>query len=148
VQMVRTEIFLLARQGGYRHGVSSGHTDTRNPMPANPSNDSLQSFEEAMERLDEIVSAMEGERMPLDEMVASYEEGVKLLSLCRQRIDTARLRVEKIQVDLEKPSHAVLSDFAPLGEEEESSSPSSSKRAAPRKTAPVPSDSDDEIRLF
>ena len=39
------------------------------------------SFEEAMERLDEIVESMEGERLDLDEMVGRYEEGVKLLTL-------------------------------------------------------------------
>lgn len=147
-QMKGIDIFPLARSGGHRHGSRSDSFDICKLMPAKPANDSVQSFEEAMERLDEIVSAMEGERMPLDEMVASYEEGVKLLSLCRQRIDTARMRVEKIQVDLEKPSQATLEDFNPMGEEEERAEASSNKRVAPRKSAPVPSDADDEIRLF
>jgi exodeoxyribonuclease VII small subunit len=41
------------------------------------------SFEKAMDRLEEIVVQMEGDRMPLDQMVASYEEGMGLLKVCR-----------------------------------------------------------------
>ena len=59
------------------------------------------SFETAMERLDEIVSSMEGERMSLEDMVCSYEEGVRLLRVCRGRIDTAKRRVEVITADPE-----------------------------------------------
>jgi exodeoxyribonuclease VII small subunit len=59
------------------------------------------SFEQAMERLEEIVSAMESDRMPLDEMVSSYEEGMKLLQVCRQRIDNARQRIETISLNPE-----------------------------------------------
>ena len=48
-------------------------------MPeAIPQPDDL-SFEDAMESLDAIVASLEGERLPLEEMVASYERGMKLL---------------------------------------------------------------------
>jgi exodeoxyribonuclease VII small subunit len=40
------------------------------------------SFEQAMERLDEIVSALEGDRMPLGDLISSYEEGMQLLKTC------------------------------------------------------------------
>ena len=43
-----------------------------------------------MSRLDEIVGAMETDRMPLEEMIRSYEEGIGLLKNCRQRLDGAR----------------------------------------------------------
>lgn len=58
-------------------------------------------FEDAMGRLEEIVSAMESNRLPLEEMMSGYEEGVRLLRVCRQRIDSARRRVELITADLE-----------------------------------------------
>lgn len=70
------------------------------------------SFEDAMERLDEIVSSMEGERMSLEAMVRSYEEGVSLLRVCRNRIDTAKRRVEMITADLEG-GKATLAPFDP-----------------------------------
>jgi exodeoxyribonuclease VII small subunit len=59
------------------------------------------SFEDAMQRLDEIVAGMEDSQPTLEEMISSYEEGVRLLKLCRQRIDGARRRVELISGDLE-----------------------------------------------
>ena len=50
-----------------------------------------------MQRLEQIVEAMESDRQPLEAMLSSYEEGMKLLGLCRQRMDEAKLRVEQIQ---------------------------------------------------
>ena len=59
--------------------------------------DNPPSFEEAMQRLEQIVEAMESERLPLEAMLSSYEEGMQLLGLCRRRMDEAKLRVEQIQ---------------------------------------------------
>src|SRR3954463_6540341 len=70
------------------------------------------SFEAAMESLDAIVASLEGERLPLEDMVASYERGMKLLRVCRSRIETARQRVELITADLEGRGKASLTDFA------------------------------------
>lgn len=67
-------------------------------MPASPSSAPEPSFEEAMERLEEIVSAW---RVSVCrwEMVQSYAEGAQLLKVCRQRIEVARQRVELITAD-------------------------------------------------
>lgn len=59
-------------------------------------------FEDAVERLEEIIGRMETERVPLDELLGDYEEGTKLLKTCRARIDAARERVETINKDLAK----------------------------------------------
>ena len=59
-------------------------------------------FEEAIERLEEIIERMETERVPLDDLLKDYEEGTGLLKLCRERIGAARLRVEKINQDLSR----------------------------------------------
>ena len=125
-------------------------------MSATPLNPDELSFEDAMERLEEIVSAMEGERMPLEEMVQSYGEGAKLLRQCRQRIEAARQRVELITADLDGPGpgKATLSTFDETAAEpaaESNAKPRSSSsgntRRAPAK--PAPDDAgDDEIRLF
>lgn len=107
------------------------------------------SFEDAMERLEEIVSAMEGERMPLEEMVQSYEEGARLLKVCRQRIEVARQRVEVITTDLDATGKAALTPFDPMSAEvdPESKPRSTSVRRTPAKAAPTDESSDD-IRLF
>lgn len=114
------------------------------PPPSDPS------FEEAMERLDEIVESMEGERLDLDEMVERYEEGVKLLTTCRQRIETARLRVERINGLLDGSGKAVLTDFdVPAESGDEGGGAVVSKGAVKRvgKATSAP-EADDDIRLF
>jgi exodeoxyribonuclease VII small subunit len=119
-------------------------------MPASPSKPEEPSFEEAMERLEEIVSAMEGERMPLEHMVKSYAEGAQLLKVCRQRIEVARQRVEIITADLDGSGKAALSEFD--ADHAESESPPESPRArtttARRTPAKPTSDDDEDIRLF
>ncbi len=96
-----------------------------------------------MTRLDEIVASMEEERLPLDEMVRSYEEGARLLKLCRQRIDTARQRVERINSLLDDESEPSLEPFEPGAEGDEA--PARPARAA--RKSPAPAD-DNDIRLF
>jgi exodeoxyribonuclease VII small subunit len=115
-------------------------------------------FEDAMESLESIVSSLEGERLPLEEMLQSYERGVKLLRVCRSRIETARQRVEIITADLEGRSKATLSDFGSLESPDASSSASvaeesSAKRSVRKKpVAPEPpsgsSSTGEDIRLF
>ncbi|MED5585199.1 MAG: exodeoxyribonuclease VII small subunit [Verrucomicrobiota bacterium] len=57
-------------------------------------------FEEAMENLESIIDRMETERIPLDDLLKEYEEGTKLLKLCRDRIENARARIDQINKDL------------------------------------------------
>lgn len=112
------------------------------------------SFEEAMESLEAIVSSLESERMPLEEMVQSYERGARLLSQCRSRIESARQRVEMITADLDGRGRVSLSDFAAL---EETTAPSASGNSAsedspktrvPRKKPAQEESNEGEIRLF
>ena len=46
-------------------------------------------FEKALERLDEIVSLLETGDAPLDKSLALFEEGVKLVRLCNEKLDAA-----------------------------------------------------------
>ncbi|MBP3368034.1 MAG: exodeoxyribonuclease VII small subunit [Clostridia bacterium] len=50
-------------------------------------------FETAIARLEEIVRMLEGGSAPLDTSLALFEEGVALVKLCNQRLDTAEQRV-------------------------------------------------------
>ena len=47
------------------------------------------SFEEAMERLEEIVEQLEQEEAPLETAVALYKEGLGLSALCREKLSAA-----------------------------------------------------------
>ncbi|MBN2467579.1 MAG: exodeoxyribonuclease VII small subunit [Deltaproteobacteria bacterium] len=50
-------------------------------------------FEEAMKRLEEIVTRLEGEEISLEESLDLFEEGVKLSRFCRTKLDEAEKRV-------------------------------------------------------
>jgi exodeoxyribonuclease VII small subunit len=119
-------------------------------MPSRPSSAPEPSFEEAMERLEEIVSAMEGERMPLEDMVQSYAEGAQLLKVCRQRIEVARQRVELITADLDGTGKASLSTFDADSAEATPESPNKQRSTNARRPSPAKptSDDDEDIRLF
>jgi exodeoxyribonuclease VII small subunit len=54
------------------------------------------SFEAALARLEAIVARLEAGNLPLDEAVALYEEGMRLVTLCGQRLDAAELRVNQL----------------------------------------------------
>lgn len=69
-------------------------------MPAKRKDDTATpsnlSFEEAMAQLENIVEAMEGEQLPLEELVARYEAGSSLLKHCGSVLSTAKKRIELI----------------------------------------------------
>ena len=54
-------------------------------------------FEAALARLEEIVSAMESGNAMLDESLALYEEGVKLRQFCSKALDDAEQKVKILQ---------------------------------------------------
>lgn len=56
-------------------------------------------FEEAMNRLDEIVQAMESGEIGIEESIARYEEAMGLAAMCRGILDEAEQRIAKIQLD-------------------------------------------------
>lgn len=54
------------------------------------------SFEESMNRLDEIVKALEAGDVPLEESIKLFEEGTKLAAKCGTLLDEAELKVTKL----------------------------------------------------
>ena len=51
-------------------------------------------FESAILRLEEIVHSLESGSAPLDESLALYEEGVKLVRFCNEKLEYAEQRVK------------------------------------------------------
>ncbi len=56
-------------------------------------------FEEAMQRLDAIVEAMESGQIGVEDSIDKYEEAMTLAAHCRQILDQAELRIKQIQLD-------------------------------------------------
>ncbi len=51
-------------------------------------------FEAALARLQEIVGGLENGSAPLDESLSMFEEGVRLVKLCNEKLDHAEQRVK------------------------------------------------------
>ena len=54
------------------------------------------SFEENMQRLEQIVRAMERGDVPLDASLKLFQEGTQLVQSCGKLLDEAELQVKKI----------------------------------------------------
>jgi exodeoxyribonuclease VII small subunit len=51
-------------------------------------------FETALARLNEIVSALEDGTVPLDKSLALYEEGISLVRFCTEKLDAAEKQIK------------------------------------------------------
>lgn len=56
-------------------------------------------FEAALSRLETIIEEMESGEMDLDKMIASFEEGQKLVKLCTAKLNEVEKKIEKIVKD-------------------------------------------------
>lgn len=70
-------------------------------------------FEAAMERLEEITRILESGAEGLDESLKLYEEGVSLIRLCTQKLETAEQSVKVLQM---REDGIALADFEGRGD--------------------------------
>lgn len=54
-------------------------------------------FEDALGKLESIVESMEDGELPLDQLLARYEEGTRLVTFCRERLSAADLRLQQLE---------------------------------------------------
>lgn len=70
-------------------------------------------FEAAMERLEEITQLLESGSEGLDDSLKLYEEGVSLIRLCTQKLESAEQSVKILQMNEEG---IALADFDNKGD--------------------------------
>ena len=92
-------------------------------------------FEGAMDRLEKIVEQMESGKLPLEDLIVRYEEGMNLVKICQERLANAEQKIEIIARD--SAGKPVIKEFEPAEE-----------RAAPDKTVAESDSTNDEIKLF
>jgi exodeoxyribonuclease VII small subunit len=92
-------------------------------------------FEGAMERLEGIVEQMESGKLPLEDLIVRYEEGMNLVKICQERLANAEQKIEIIARN--SAGKATVKDFEPTPEP-----------AAPRSVVDEPQNTNEEIRLF
>ena len=79
-------------------------------------------FEDAMARLETIVSELEKGDLPLDESLKIFEEGIRLSKTCLKMLDEAERKVEILVQDKEGKKR--LRAFSLDVDEDDGSSPS------------------------
>lgn len=59
-----------------------------------------QTFESAMSRLEEISDVLSQNQVGLDESLKLYEEGVKLLKFCSEKLEKADITIKRIEEEI------------------------------------------------
>jgi len=54
-------------------------------------------FEEALQQLESIVEAMEGQDLSLETLLEKYEQGTRLAKVCQDKLAQAELRIEQLE---------------------------------------------------
>ena len=92
-------------------------------------------FEGAMDRLEKIVEHMESGKLPLEDLIVRYEEGMNLVKVCQERLAKAEQKIEIIARN--NAGKTIVKDFEPAPEP-----------AAPTEAASESEGTNDEIKLF
>jgi len=54
-------------------------------------------FEEALKKLEGVVEAMEADDLPLETLLARYEEGARLVKLCQEKLAEAEVKIQQLE---------------------------------------------------
>ncbi len=98
----------MAEKDGQFGAVS---TDIGSVGDRSDSNECQLSFEQALQKLEQIVRRLESGDIELEKAIKLYEEGYKLQLHCHSVLADARLKVEKIVHDGEIAKGTELSDL-------------------------------------
>ena len=63
---------------------------------ANPAKASVP-FEEALQKLESIVEAMESGDLPLEGLLSKYEEGMNLAKICQEKLADAEVKIQQLE---------------------------------------------------
>lgn len=64
---------------------------------APPSGGAEMPFEEALKKLESIVEEMDSGDLPLETMLARFEEGMRLSQMCQTKLASAEVRIQQIE---------------------------------------------------
>ena len=92
-------------------------------------------FEGAMDRLEKIVEQMESGKLPLEDLIVRYEEGMNLVKVCQERLANAEQKIEMIARN--SAGKPVVKEFEATQE-----------AVATDKRSEEPESTNDEIKLF
>ncbi len=67
-------------------------------------------FEEGLKKLEAIVEQMEGDELPLEDLLKHYEEGIRLAQGCQEKLESAELKIKKLQPNTDGEDELVDDD--------------------------------------
>ena len=73
----------------------------KNASQAAPAKAGTLAFEDALQKLESIVEAMEAEDLPLETLLARYEEGTRLARACQEKLAEAELKIQQLEKSAE-----------------------------------------------
>jgi exodeoxyribonuclease VII small subunit len=92
-------------------------------------------FEGAMDLLEAIVEQMESGKLPLEDLIMRYEEGMDLVKICQERLANAEQKIEIVARN--SAGKVIVKDFEATPEP-----------AAPSNAVAETENTNDEIKLF
>ncbi|MEO8498847.1 MAG: exodeoxyribonuclease VII small subunit [Planctomycetota bacterium] len=98
------------------------------------------SFEEALEKLEQVVRQLEDGQLGLSESLARYEEGVRHLKHCHQTLASAEQKIEL----LTSVDESGKAQTQPFDDEESSHEPKERTRSSRRPARPRKTTEDDD----
>ncbi len=54
-------------------------------------------FEEALQKLEAVVEAMEADDLPLETLLSKYEEGARLVKICQEKLAEAEVKIQQLE---------------------------------------------------
>jgi exodeoxyribonuclease VII small subunit len=54
-------------------------------------------FEDALKKLEGVVETMESDDLPLEMLLAKYEEGSRLVKICQEKLAEAELKIQQLE---------------------------------------------------
>ena len=90
MQSCRSDFRLDFLSGFYQHFPMSKTARADAPKGSLP-------FEDALKKLEGIVEAMESDDLPLETLLARYEEGSKLVKICQEKLAEAEIKIQQLE---------------------------------------------------
>jgi exodeoxyribonuclease VII small subunit len=78
-------------------GVFSYFAPMSKPAKAGDAAKGSVPFEEALRKLEGVVDAMEADDLPLETLLAQYEEGTRLVKVCQEKLTEAEVKIQQLE---------------------------------------------------
>ena len=83
--------------------MPSSNSRTSTPAPATPV---AESYEAALQELEQLVGQLDAGQLPLDQLLARYQRGAELLAFCRERLQAVEQQIQVFEAGQSRPWEA------------------------------------------